>query len=123
MKKVFTKNAPEAVGPYSQAVISNGLIFCSGQIGIDPLTGKFAGDTIESQTEQIFKNLSAVLEEAGSSLESVVKTTCYIKNINNFPKFNERYANFMTQKPARATIEVSDLPKNALVEVEAIASI
>jgi 2-iminobutanoate/2-iminopropanoate deaminase len=121
MKTVHTDNAPKTVGPYSQAIISNGLVFCSGQIGLDPSTGEMAGDDIALQTEQAIKNLSAVLEAAGSSLAKTVKTTCYLKNISDYQKFNEIYEKYFTGKPARATIEVSNLPKNALVEIELVA--
>lgn len=123
MKKIYTKSAPEAVGPYSQAVISNGFIFLSGQIGVDPITGELSGATVEAQAEQVIKNLTSVLDEGGSSLNKVVKTTCFLKNINDFQKFNDIYAKYFTHNPARATVEVSGLPKNALVEIEAIAEI
>ena len=123
MKVIKTVNAPEAVGPYSQAIVSNGLVFCSGQIGLDPSTGEITGQDIKSQTNQVIKNLSAVLVEAGSSLEKVIKTTCYLKNMSDYQKFNDIYAKFFTTDPARATIEVSKLPKDALVEIEAIAEV
>ena len=122
MKTVYTKNAPAAVGPYSQAVISNNLVFCSGQIGLDPDKEELM-DGIESQTHQVIKNLSAVLEEAGSSLEKVIKTTCYLTDISSYQKFNDIYADYFTNNPARATVEVSKLPKNALIEIDVIAEI
>lgn len=123
MKTVETKKAPAAIGPYSQAKIVNGLVYTSGQIPIDPETGKIEFQCIEAQTEQVIKNLKAVLEEAGSSLEKVVKTTCFLKNINDFGTFNEIYAGYFTSKPARSCVEVSNLPKDALVEIEVIAEI
>jgi 2-iminobutanoate/2-iminopropanoate deaminase len=123
MKKVHTDKAPKAVGPYSQATISNDLVFCSGQIGLDPITNNLVGDDIVSQTEQTLKNLKAVLEQAGSSLNKSVKTTCYLKNISDYQKFNEIYEKYFIGKPARATIEVSNLPKGALVEIDVIAEI
>ena len=121
MKNIETKKAPAAVGPYSQAIRVNGLVFTSGMLPIDPETGKIEATCIEVQTEQAIKNLSAVLEAAGSSLEKVIKTTCYLKNIGDFAAFNEIYAGYFTAKPARSCIEASALPKGALVEIEAIA--
>ena len=121
MKTVETKKAPAAIGPYSQAKIVNGLVYTSGQIPIDPETGKIEFQCIEAQTEQVIKNLKAVLEEAGSSLEKVVKTTCFLKDIKDFGTFNETYAKYFTDKPARSCVEVSTLPKDALVEIEVIA--
>lgn len=123
MKNVIiaTKNAPAAVGPYSQGIAANGFIFCSGQI---PLTsqGELIQGDIKAQTRQAIKNLTAVLEAAGSSLASVVKTTCYLSNIQNFAEFNEAYAEFFGEiKPARATVESPHLPKGADVEIECIA--
>lgn len=123
MKIVHTDKAPKAVGPYSQAIEHNGLVFSAGQIGIDPQTGELVGQDIQSQTDQVIKNLSAVLDESGSSLKKVIKTTCYLKNISDYQAFNEIYAKFFTGNPARATVEVSNLPKNALVEIEVIATI
>ena len=123
MKTVETKKAPAAIGPYSQAKVINGFIYSSGQIPIDPETGKIEFQCIEAQTEQVIKNLKAVLEEAGSSLEKVVKTTCFLKNIKDFGTFNETYAKYFTGKPARSCVEVSNLPKDALVEIEVIAEI
>ena len=123
MKKVETKKAPAAVGPYSQAIISNGLMYTSGQIPLNPKTGSIEAACIEVQTEQVIKNLTAVLEEAGSGLENVIKTTCYLKNIGNFAAFNSVYEKYFTGKPARSCVEVSALPKGALVEIEVIAEI
>lgn len=121
MKTVKTKNAPQAIGPYSQAVIANGFIFCSGQIGIDPKTGNLA-EGLENQTKQIIKNIEAVLKEAGLNLECIVKTTIFLTNINDFAKVNEIYGSFFTNhNPARSTIAVAALPKGALIEIEAIA--
>lgn len=121
MKNIETKKAPAAVGPYSQAIRVNGLVFTSGMLPIDPETGKIEATCIEVQAEQAIKNLSAVLEAAGSSLEKVIKTTCYLKNIGDFAAFNEIYAGYFTAKPARSCIEASALPKGALVEIETIA--
>lgn len=123
IKLISTKDAPAAIGSYSQAIIANKLIFCSGQIGIDPTTGNLV-DGLEKQATQVLNNLKAVLDQAGSGLHKVVKTTVFLKNINDFPKMNEIYGEFFgNHKPARATVEVSNLPKGALVEIEAIAII
>lgn len=122
LKIVSTNKAPNAIGPYSQAVRYGNFIFCSGQIAIDPNTGKLTGKTIKKQTGQVLKNLSEVLKSAGSSLNKVVKTTVYLVNLQDFQKFNKEYAKFFKEnKPVRATVEVSGLPKNALIEIEAIA--
>lgn len=118
---IYTKNAPDAIGPYSQAIALGDLIFTSGQIGINPKTGKIEADTIEGQTEQVCKNLKAVLEKAGSCLDNTVKTTCFLADIADFAKFNEVYGNYFTSKPARSCVAVKQLPKGALVEVEVIA--
>ncbi len=123
MEKIYTKNAPEAVGPYSQATTSGKLIFTSGQIPINPASGQVEATDIAAQAEQVCKNIKAVLESAGSSLEKVVKTTCFIKNMNDFAIFNEVYARYFTNRPARSCVEVSALPKGVLCEVEAIAEI
>ena len=121
IKTVSTDKAPAAVGPYSQALEVNGLVFCSGQIGIDPKTGNLV-DGFENQAKQVLSNLKAVLEEAGSDFEHVVKTTVYIKDMNDYPLFNKVYGEyFNNHKPARATVEVSRLPKDCLIEIEAIA--
>ena len=121
MDYVYTKNAPDAIGPYSQAVKANGLVFTSGQIAINPATGAVEADTIEGQTEQVMKNLSAVLTEAGSSLEKAVKTVCFLADMNDFAAFNEIYGKYFTSKPARSCVAVKTLPKNVLCEVEVIA--
>lgn len=123
MKNVQTDKAPLAVGAYSQAIISGNFVFCSGQIGLDPKNGELKGADIISQTSQAIFNLQSVLESAGASLDKVVKTTCYLTDINNYQKFNEVYGKYFTNKPTRATVEVSKLPKDALVEIEAIAEV
>jgi len=123
MKPVQTGAAPAAIGPYSQAMISGNFIFTSGQIPLSPENGELAGSTIEEQTEQVVKNLRAVLEAAGSSLGKVVKTTCFLDDMKYFAAFNEVYAKHFISKPARSTFAVKGLPRNALVEVEAIAEI
>ncbi len=120
-EKVYTKNAPDAIGPYSQAVKVNGMVYTSGQIAINPATGNVEETTIEGQTEQVMKNLKAVLEAAGSSLEKAVKTVCFLADMNDFAKFNEIYGNYFTGKPARSCVAVKTLPKNVLCEVEVIA--
>lgn len=120
---VYTENAPEAVGPYSQAICTGGYVFTSGQIAFDPKTGIISADSIEAQTEQVCKNLSAVLEKAGSSMEKVVKTVCFLKNMDDFTAFNQVYSKYFTGLPARSCVEVSRLPKGAAVEIEAIAEI
>lgn len=121
IKTVSTDKAPAAVGPYSQALEVNGFVFCSGQIGIDPKIGNLV-DGFENQARQVLSNLKAVLIEAGSDLNHVVKTTVYIKNMNDYPLFNKVYGEyFKDHKPARATVEVSRLPKDCLIEIEAIA--
>ena len=121
MEKVYTKKAPEAVGPYSQAIVSGNYVFTSGQLGIDE-NGKL-GDEIISQTENALKNLSEVLHAAGTGLKNVVKTTCFLAKISDFALFNEIYGKYFTVKPSRSLIEASALPKGALVEIEAIAEI
>ena len=123
MEKVYTKNAPDAIGPYSQAMIVGGLVFTSGQIAIDPASGDVLAEGIEAQTEQVCKNLCAVLEAAGSSVVKAVKTTCFLADMNDFAKFNEVYGKYFTSKPARSCVAVKQLPKNVLVEVEVIAEI
>lgn len=123
MKIIETKKAPAAIGPYSQAIVANGLIYTSGQIPIDPGSGIIEVTSIKAQTEQVIKNLAAVLEAAGSSLERVVKTTCFLKNISDFAVFNGIYEQYFTGKPARSCVEVAALPKGALVEIEVIAEV
>ncbi len=122
-KKIFTENAPAAIGPYSQAICAGNIVFTSGQIPINPATGNVDAVTIEEQTEQVCKNLSAVLEAAGSSFEKVIKTTCFLHDMADFAKFNEVYAKYFTEKPARSCVAVRELPMGVLVEVECIASI
>ena len=121
MNIISSKNAPEAIGPYSQAIEYENFIFTSGQIPISPQTGEIVSGGIEEQTEQVIKNLSAVLEAAGSSLKNAVKTTCFLKNMSDFAVFNSIYEKYFTGKPARSCVEVCGLPKNALVEIEVTA--
>ena len=123
MKKISTENAPAAVGPYSQAIISGGLVFTSGQIAIDPATNKVEATDITGQTEQVMKNLGAVLEAAGSSFDKAIKTTCFLADMDDFAVFNEIYGKYFTSLPARSCVAVKTLPKNVLVEVEVIAGI
>lgn len=123
MKQISTPNAPAAIGPYCQAAVVNGLVFTSGQIPINPATGAVEAVTIEEQTEQVMKNLTAVLEAAGTSSKKAVKTTCFLANIEDFAAFNAVYANTFTEKPARSCVAVKDLPKGVLVEVEVIAEL
>lgn len=118
---VSTPNAPAAVGPYSQAVRSGDLLFCSGQIALDPASGNLTGNDIKSQTEQVMKNISAVLAASGATFADVVKTTCFLADINDFAEFNAVYAQYFTGKPARSCVAAAALPKGALVEVEVIA--
>ena len=121
MIKIHTEKAPAAVGPYSQAMVSRGMVYTSGQIAIDPLTNTVKGTTIEEQTEQVMKNLGAVLATSGSSFEKAVKTTCYLADRNDFAAFNEIYGRYFTSLPARSCVAVKTLPKGVLVEVEVIA--
>ncbi|MBR5113692.1 MAG: RidA family protein [Oscillospiraceae bacterium] len=123
MKTVETKNAPAAIGPYSQAKVAGGLVFASGQIPIDPATGNIEAADIAGQTRRAAQNLAAVLEAAGSGLDRVLKTTCFIADMNDFAAFNEVYAEFFPGRPARSCVEVSNLPKGALVEIEAVAEL
>ena len=123
MKVVYTEKAPAAIGPYSQAMILNGVLFTSGQIPVNPATGEINGDTIETQAEQVMKNLGEVLKEAGSSFEKAVKTTCFLADMGDFAKFNEVYAKYFVNKPARSCVAVKTLPKNVLCEVEVIAAV
>lgn len=119
--KVQTNKAPAAIGPYSQAMVVGNLIFTSGQIPLNPETGMIEGNNITEQTHRVCKNLKAVLEAAGASLEKAVKTTCFLDDMADFTAFNEVYAEYFTGKPARSCVAVKTLPKNALVEVEVIA--
>ena len=121
MKVVSTEKAPAAIGPYSQAMVSNGVVYTSGQIAIDPAVGDVTATTIEGQAEQVMKNIGAILNEAGTDYCSVVKTTCFLSDMNDFAAFNEVYAKYFTEKPARSCVAVKTLPKNVLCEVEVIA--
>ena len=123
IKKVYTSAAPEAIGPYSQAIICGNMLFTSGQIPINPATGNVEAEDITAQATQVMKNLSAVLAEAGTSFEKVVKTTCFLNDMGDFAAFNAVYAEYFTSKPARSCVAVKTLPKNVLVEVEVIAEI
>lgn len=123
MEKIYTKNAPDAIGPYSQAVKAGGVVFTSGQIAINPASGAVEAKTIEDQTEQVCKNLCAVLEAAGTSVEKAVKTVCFLADMNDFAAFNEIYGKYFVSKPARSCVAAKQLPKNVLVEVEVIAEI
>lgn len=123
MEKVYTKNAPDAIGPYSQAIKTGNLLFTSGQIAIVPETLQVEASDIEGQTEQVCKNLSALLEASGTSMEKVIKTTCFLADMNDFAAFNGVYGKYFTSKPARSCVAVKTLPKNVLVEVEVIAEL
>ena len=123
MEKIFTKNAPEAIGPYSQATKVGNLVFTSGQIAIVPESMQVEANDIVGQTEQVCKNLCAVLNAAETSVENVIKTTCFLADMNDFAAFNEIYSKYFTSKPARSCVAVKTLPKNVLVEIEAIAEI
>ena len=116
MEKLNTNNAPAAIGPYSQAVKTGNLLFTSGQIALDPATGEIVGTTIEEQTEQVMKNLGAILKEAGATYENAVKTVCFLDNMDDFGAFNEIYGKYFTGKPARSCVAVKTLPKNVLCE-------
>lgn len=122
MQTVETKRAPGAIGPYSQAIIYNGLVYTSGQIPVDPETGTIAGETIEVQAEQALKNLVAVLEAAGSAAGRIIKTTCFLQDMADFAAFNAVYGKYISEKPARSCVAVKTLPKNVLVEIEAVAA-
>lgn len=121
IKKVHTDNAPAAIGPYSQAMVVNGMVYTSGQIAINPASGEVEATDITGQTEQIMKNLEAVLREAGSGFDKAVKTTCFLADMGDFATFNEIYGKYFTSKPARSCVAVKTLPKNVLAEVEVIA--
>ncbi len=123
MKKLSTTKAPAAIGPYSQAVITGNLLFTSGQIALDPASGEIVGSTIEEQTEQVMKNLGAILEEAGVTYDNAVKTVCFLDDMNDFAAFNEIYGKYFSSKPARSCVAVKTLPKNVLCEVEVIAEV
>lgn len=121
MEKIFTKKAPNAIGPYSQAVKAGGFIFCSGQIAIEPKTNEFTPGTIIEETTRVIKNLKAVLEQAHSGLEKTVKVTVYLSHIEHFTEMNKVYEKYFVNKPARSTVEVAKIPKGAKVEIDAIA--
>ena len=123
MKAIYTAKAPAAVGPYSQAVVINGLVYTSGQIALEPTTGELVGTTIEEQAEQVMKNLVAILEAAGTKPENAVKTLCFLTDINDFAAFNAVYARYFTEKPARSCVGIQSLPKGAICEVEVIATV
>ena len=123
MKTIYTEKAPAAVGPYSQAVVINGLVYTSGQIALDPATGELVGTAIEEQAEQVMKNLVAILEAAGTKPENAVKTLCFLTDINDFAAFNAVYARYFTEKPARSCVGIQSLPKGVICEVEVIATI
>ena len=123
LKYVETKNAPAAIGPYSQGIILNGIAFFSGQIPLSPETGEVVGTTIEEQTEQVMKNIKALLESQGAEFTDVVKTTCLLADMSDFAAFNEVYAKYFTGKPARSCVAVTALPKGSIVEVAPIAAV
>ena len=123
VNKIHTENAPAAVGPYSQAVVINGMVYTSGQIALDPKSGQLVGKNIEEQAEQVMKNLMAILEKAGTKPENTVKTLCFLTDINDFAAFNKVYERYFTEKPARSCIGIKELPLNAICEVEVIATI
>ena len=123
MKTVETKRAPAAIGPYSQAAVFGGFVYTSGQIPIDPETGKIEATDIAGQAKQAIHNIGAILEAAGSSFENVIKTTCFLINMDDFAAFNEVYAKYFTGRPARSCVEVAALPKGALVEIEVVAAV
>ncbi|MCC8042723.1 MAG: RidA family protein [Oscillospiraceae bacterium] len=121
-EKIYTKNAPDAIGPYSQAVRYGNMLFTSGQIAINPASGNVDAEGIAEQTKQICENLKAVLEAAGMTFDNVLKTTCFLADMNDFAVFNEVYGGYFTGKPARSCVEVSKLPKGVLAEIEVIAA-
>lgn len=119
--KIATKNAPGAIGPYSQAVKFQNFVYTSGQIALDPQSGEMVGDNIISQSEQVMKNIIAILDAADSNVNNIIKTTCFLADMSDFAKFNEVYSKYITSHPARSCVAVKTLPKNALVEVEVVA--
>lgn len=123
MKQISTDKAPAAIGPYSQGFVSGNILFSAGQIPLDPVSGEIVGMDIAFQTEQVMKNLGAILEAAGSTYERTLKTTCFLSDMGDFAAFNEVYARYFTGKPARSCVAVKTLPKNVLVEVEVIAEV
>ena len=123
LKKIATDKAPAAIGPYSQGIIVGNILFASGQIAINPATGEIEGNDIVAQTEQVMKNIGALLEAAGTDYSRVAKTTCFLADMNDFATFNEIYGKYFTEKPARSCVAVKSLPKNVLCEVEVIAEV
>lgn len=123
VESVHTNQAPEAIGPYTQAKICGGMLYTSGQIAINPASGTVEADTIEGQTKQVCENLKAVLSEAGTNFDKVIKTTCFLKNMADFAAFNAIYGEYFVSKPARSCVAAAELPKNVLVEVELIAEL
>ncbi len=124
MQEIYTEKAPKPIGPYSQAIKYENLVFISGQIAIDPISNEFINGDIQTQTKIILENIKAILEEAGLNMNHVIKTTIYLKNLEDFPVVNQIYGKYFTDhKPARATVEVSRLPKDALIEIEVIAGL
>ena len=123
MKVIATEKAPKALGPYSQGYVHNGILYSAGQIAINPATDTVEADTIEGQTEQVCKNIAAILEAAGTSFDKVLKTTCFLSDMGDFAAFNEVYAKYFTSKPARSCVAVKTLPKNLLCEVEVLSLI
>ena len=123
MEKIYTKNAPDAIGPYTQAIKAGGFVFTSGQIALVPETATVEATDIKGQTAQVCKNLSAVLEAAGTSLDNVVKTTCFLADMADFAAFNEVYGEYFVSKPARSCVAAKQLPRNVLVEIEVVAEI
>ncbi len=123
IKTIHTDKAPAAIGPYSQGIATGGMVFTSGQIPCDPATGAIVGTTIEEQAEQVMKNLSAVLEAAGASCRTIIKTACFLQDMKDFSAFNAVYSNYIAGKPARSCVAVAALPKGVLCEIEAIAAI
>lgn len=123
MKTIHTENAPAAIGPYSQAQVVGNLVFTSGQIALDPKSGAIAGESIEAQTKQVCENIAALLTAAGSDIAKVVKTTCFLRNMEDFAAFNAVYAEYFVGKPARSCVAVRELPKNVLVEIDTVAEL
>ncbi|MDL2302134.1 RidA family protein [Lachnospiraceae bacterium OttesenSCG-928-D06] len=122
MKKIIdTKKAPAAIGPYSQGIIVGDMLYASGQVALDPVTGQVVGEDIVEQTTQVMKNIGGILEEAGCDYSNVIKTTCFLTDMNDFAAFNEVYGNYFSHKPARSCVAVKTLPKNVICEVEVIA--
>ena len=120
MKVISTDKAPSAIGPYSQAIVSGGMVYTSGQIAINPSTGNIKGTTIEEQTEQVCKNIVELLKASGTSIDKVVKTVCFLADMNDFAAFNAVYAKYFVSKPARSCVAVKTLPKNVLVEIDTV---